>query len=542
MTMFASIAIVAMLLDPTTSPSASPTATAALAPPDGTYTYSFRSGGNEIGTTIISVQRSGAQIQIHEAASLAGKPYTLDQTLDAMTLTPINLDAVYPSATPTKVHATFSGGTGTETIAGTAGTHTLAQPTGTAGGVVLDGPLMSGFFMAPAQTKALNTMALAGISPGSIQEFAIRVGPATASRPSGAPSADMSMTTNGLPSGDVVIWYDPSTLVPDELDVSAQSISIVLVKHEATVSMTAAAPAAPTPLPMPAARYTSRDVSFAGDGGTAIAGTLTVPDGMSAPAPAVVMVAGSGPVDRDERVGPNPVFLEIANALSNAGFVVLRYDKPGVGKSGGTQTWTHDELVADARAAVGLVDGLPQVDRRRVFALGHSEGGILVPDLATRGAPLHGIALLAPPAIPLDQILVQQAMHFAGSAGPEKAKQQELASIAQIKARTATSPEAVWLRSSFGIDPAQVIKNVPCPIFIAQGGKDFQVLASDLPRLVDAAKSAHRDVTAHVYPDDDHLFITLPPSQTAVVGEYLVPHQVDPAMLSDLIAWLKSKS
>jgi hypothetical protein len=357
------------------------------------------------------------------------------------------------------------------------------------------------------------------------------------------PAGDGGLILSGLQGGSITIWYDPSTMVPHDMEIPSQGVSIVLTKRSQGASMNATPAPAPTPLPTATPHFTSRDVSFASSDGTKLAGTITIPDDLKVRAPAIVLVQGSGPVDRDERVGPNPIFLELSNALSNHGYVVLRYDKRGIGKSGGdAMTMTHDQLVADAKAATAFLAGQPQVDHTRVFALGHSEGGMLAPSLAVEGAGLRGIALMAPPAIPLDQILVQQATWRMTGAQEQEAKQSELAAIARIKAGTSNVPGAMWLRSSFGIDPAQVIRRVPCPILILQGGKDFQVLVTDLPRLVEAAKSAHRDVTVHVYPNDDHLFITIPNGQRSGVAEYLVPHRVDPAMVSDLLAWLDRES
>ena len=202
---------------------------------------------------------------------------------------------------------------------------------------------------------------------------------------------------------------------------------------------------------------------------------------------------------------------------------------------------TRDQLLADARSAVAVLARQPHVDPNQVFIVGHSEGGELAPSLAAGGAPVRGIALMAPPAIPLDQILLQQATHgLSGKRKQDALTAQQRDNIA-IKNGAYQGAGAAWLRSSFGIDPAAVIKQVPCPILILQGGKDFQVLASDLPRLVNAARSARRDVTVHVFPNDDHLFITVPAGRQSSMAEYFQPHRVDPAMVSALLSWLDSR-
>ena len=512
--------------------------------PDGTYDYEFRSGDVGLGSSTVTVHRSVASIAVHEVAVLSGKTFTIDETVDPATMLPEKLEAVYPSALPsgTGIHATYSGGTWTESVDGVAGTKSLAQAVGTKGALILDGPVMAGFFLAPAQAQRNAGSPIMGISPGSELTFTLTLAPADASsRPTFVPAADAGTTVGGLASGAITIWYDKATLVPSDFEIPSQGISVML-QHAPASSGAAPTPVpAPTPLPTSAPHFSSRDVAFVSTDDTSLAGTLTIPDGARRDAPAIVLVQGSGPVDRDERVGPNPIFLELSNALSNDGFVVLRYDKRGIGKSGGdAQTTTRDELLADARAAVDYVVTLPVVDRSRVYVVGHSEGGELAPSLAAGGAHLHGIVLMAPPALPLEDILLQQATHGLTGVAADQARAAESAAIAKIKAGSSALPGATWLRTSFGIDPADVIKRVPCPILVLQGGKDFQVLATDLPRLTAAARAAHRRYDATVFPDDDHLFITVPGSAPATVGEYLVPHRIDPAMVSTMLAWLHS--
>ena len=522
------------------SPLPSPAASAAI--PDGTYTYEFRAGGGTIGTTSLTVSRVSGTVTVHEVATLQ-KTYTLDTTIDPLTFVAKSLHGTYPTATPTIIDITFASGGFVEKVLGK--TLNLAAVSGAKGIVELDGPFMTGFFLTPAQIGATSSMTLTGVSPGSATSFAITVSAAPASsRPAKVDAKDIGYATKGLPSGDVTIWADPSTLVPQEMDVPAQGIAIVLTRKSiVSMAVQAASGAVPTPLPTALPHFTSTDVSFTSRDGTRLAGTVTVPDHTTAGMPAVVLVHGSGPVDRNEQVGPNPIFLELSNALSNSGFVVLRYDKRGIGKSGGdARSATRDDLLDDARAAIAFVRRYRSVDPKRVFVVGHSEGGELAPSLAASGAPLRGIALMAPPAIPLDQILIQQTSRGLTGAAKAKAIADEQKQIAMVKAGTANPFGAgPWLRSSFGIDPAEVIKKVPCPILILQGGKDFQVLAKDLPRLVDAAKSAHRDITVRVFPNDDHLFITIPDGMAAVPAEYLAPHRIDPAMISALLAWLRAR-
>ena len=519
--------------------SPSPEATAQPAPiPDGAYTYQLRQGSSTIGTTAITVSRASGTLKIHEVAVLQ-TTYTYDSTLDPATFVTSALHAVIAS---TPIDVTFGAASIQEKVKGE--TLNLASVAGAKGIAVLDGPVMTGLFVAPAQIRALGSTAFTGVSAAHAQSFAVNFASApSSSRPVKVDASDIGYVTKGLASGDVTIWADPKTLVPVDLEVPAQGISIVLVPTTKTSLNSQMADGAPTPLPTAFPHFSSEDVTFASRDATNLAGTLTVPDHATSAMPAVVLVQGSGPVDRDERVGPNPIFLELSNVLSNHGYVVLRYDKRGVGKSGGVYgATTRDDLLDDARAAIAYVRAHRNVDARRVYVVGHSEGGELAPSLAADGAPLRGIALMAPPAIPLDQILVQQMSRGLTGAAKANAIADERKEIRAIEAGTA-SPNGAgpWLRSSFGIDPAQVITKVPCRILILQGGKDFQVLAKDLPRLVAAAKAAHRDITVRVFPNDDHLFIDVPDGQTAVPAEYLAPHRLDPAMTNALLAWLAAK-
>lgn len=536
----ASLLIAADTASPSPASSPPPPASNSAAIPDGTYTYDFRAGGSSIATSVITITRANGAMKAHEVASLQ-VTYTVDSTLDPATFSTTALHAVV-GATPLDV--AFGSTSLTETAKGK--TFTLPIAAGAKGYVALTGPVMTGFFLTPAQVHATGSMVLTGVDFAAAQSLLITLVQAPkSSRPAKISSSDIGYLTKGMTSGDVTIWADPTTLVPEEMDVPSQGISIVLTK-KSTVSMATqqANPAAPTPLPTALPHFTSRDMSFTSRDGTKLAGTITVPDHATAGMPAVVLVHGSGPVDRNEQVGPNPIFLELSNALSNNGFVVLRYDKRGIAKSGGSaRNATRDDLLDDARAAIAFVGRYHDVDPHRVFVLGHSEGGELAPSLAAGGAPVRGIALMAPPAIPLDQILLQQTSRGLTGTAKAQAIADEQKQIAMVKAGTANPYGAgPWLRSSFVVDPAQVIKKVPCPILILQGGKDFQVLVKDLPRLVNAAKSAHRDVTVRVFPNDDHLFITVPDGMTAVPAEYLAPHRVDPAMVSALLAWLHAKS
>ena len=179
----------------------------------------------------------------------------------------------------------------------------------------------------------------------------------------------------------------------------------------------------------------------------------------------MLLVHGSGCIDRDETIGPNKIFAQIANNLSNAGYAVLRYDKRSCGKSGGTFA-VRDRLIADARDALAFVRAQPEVDAKSVYVLGHSEGGELAPSIAIADRHLAGIVLMAPPALPLEQILMQQLLRNVPAARQAAARRKVRALFATVESGKGKTGADRWLRSSFGIDPIKLIAQVPCPILI----------------------------------------------------------------------------
>jgi uncharacterized protein len=327
-----------------------------------------------------------------------------------------------------------------------------------------------------------------------------------------------------------------------DVQIPAQGAEFRLTSSAREAAAVATPAPFPTALPTPLPHFTSRDVTLTSADGTRLAGTLTVPERGRGPYATLVLVHGSGPQDRDETIGPNPVFLQLSNALSNAGYAVLRYDKRGIGKSGGRTTLgTRDELIDDVKAAYHFASVQPEVDPKRIYLLGHSEGGELVPTVAAEDPRVAGIVLMAPPSLPLWRIIMQQAL---ASSPPDQRKFVEAKELTDFQnAREGHDSMRAWLRSSMDVDPIIDIKRVHAPILILQGAADVQVLPPDLPRLVTAARSVNHDVTVHIFSNDNHLFEAITPGvkQTPYVAlqQYLtVPARLDPRMLTALEAWL----
>ena len=264
----------------------------------------------------------------------------------------------------------------------------------------------------------------------------------------------------------------------------------------------------------------------------ALAGTLTVPKS-GGPFPAVVLVSGSGPQDRDESIAGHKPFLVISDHLTNNGIAVLRYDDRGVGESEGEfASATTVDFARDAKAAVKFLQADPRVDAQRVGVVGHSEGGLIATILAASMDDLSHVILLAGPGVPGDQILRSQTQAIgraSGNAAPDTrlldavigaVKQgADPAGIAEVVdaydraqansdetapgessietppiVRQAYSQMATpWFYYFVSYDPRDDLQRVRCSVLALIGSKDLQVLADlNLPEIETSLRRSSR--------------------------------------------------
>jgi dienelactone hydrolase len=143
-----------------------------------------------------------------------------------------------------------------------------------------------------------------------------------------------------------------------------------------------------------------------------IAGTLTRPSDAQGRLPAVVLIGGSGPTDRDETVAGIPVFGHLARGLVEAGFIVVRYDKRGVGQSGGrAESATLADFAEDARAVLRWLERRPDVDKERLAIVGHSEGAAVAMLLASREKRVRAAVLVAGIGTTGAELVLEQQRH-----------------------------------------------------------------------------------------------------------------------------------
>jgi dienelactone hydrolase len=307
------------------------------------------------------------------------------------------------------------------------------------------------------------------------------------------------------------------------------------------------------------AKFEETEVTV-GSGEWALPGTLTVPKGPG-PFPAVVLVHGSGPNNRDEELGPNKPFKDLAWGLATHGIAVLRYDKRSKvhgakiladPKLEATMT-VKDETIDDALAAAALLEKTWRINGKKVFILGHSLGGFLMPRIALAAEPLGvaGFISMAGLTRPLDDTILRQMSYLyalAGGAGSEedKKKLQDIKdAVAKVKALTdadkGSTAKLLGAMPDYWLDlrgyvPAEVAKSVKKPMLFLQGDRDYQVQTVDLDNWK-AALGSRADVEFHLYPKLNHLFYAGEGILTPL--EYVQKHgSVAAEVVTDIANWI----
>jgi pimeloyl-ACP methyl ester carboxylesterase len=333
------------------------------------------------------------------------------------------------------------------------------------------------------------------------------------------------------------------------IEVAASDLTILAVDEAVWPSFTIAGPRKLAWTKPAHARFEVREVPLPGKPDEPVlAGEVLVPEGATTPTPAVLFLSATGQEDRYGFAGPPPVDLgthELTDALADAGFVVLRFDERGRGKSASGELGFLAQL-GDARRALAVLSIQPEVDPDRIIVIGHGEGGLRALILASeRAADVHAIALLATPGRPYEQVLRAQAAARLDELPPEvrdDARAQQKQMIDDIvKGRAIPDelqPQEKWLREIFAVRPAELVARVRVPVLVAQGGKDFEVdpVADVLP-MEKAAKRGRVKLEVRRYDGLDHLFKAEPGTSTP--ERYLRDRRVDTTFITDVVAWAK---
>jgi hypothetical protein len=326
--------------------------------------------------------------------------------------------------------------------------------------------------------------------------------------------------------------------------------------------------------------YIEEEVTYP-NGDITLAGTLTRPKNVDLP-PAVILISGSGPQNRDDfMVGLEP-FKVMADYFVRRGIAVLRVDDRGIGKSTGNfASATTLDFATDVEAGFAWLKRRPDIDPNHIGLLGHSEGGLIAPIVASRNQDVAFIVLMAGPGRPGAEIVREQSALVARAAGLSEADvrandalltrafkllekgeglsslREEFIAVGRVGLNTLPaedkaqigSPEVLaaqqmralespWFRFFIGYDPAPALKQVKCPVLAVNGGLDLQVPAkSNLKAIEDALKAGkNRDVQIVELPGLNHLFQR---AKTGSPAEYTsLPKEMEPRFLEVTSSWI----
>jgi dipeptidyl aminopeptidase/acylaminoacyl peptidase len=285
-----------------------------------------------------------------------------------------------------------------------------------------------------------------------------------------------------------------------------------------------------------------------------LAGSLAKPAGSNSRLPAVVLVGGSGPTDRDSTVFGVPILGQLAGALVEAGFLVVRYDKRGIGQSGGrAESATIADYVEDARAVVAWLDKRPDVDKRRIGIIGHSEGGWVAMTAGARDKRIAAVVILAAPSTSGAELVLEQQAHLLDRMKTPPAERDEKVALQKrinaavlgqggwdgIPEQLRKTAEVPWFQSYLSFEPSRQMKDVRQPVLIVQGELDTQVAPQHGDKLHALALARKRRVSSDIVkvPGVNHLLL---PATTGEVDEYasLSDKAVSDAVSSAVSLWL----
>ena len=290
--------------------------------------------------------------------------------------------------------------------------------------------------------------------------------------------------------------------------------------------------------------YREEEISFSNvAAGVSLAGTLTLPKG-AGPFPAALLIVGSGPHDRDEALANHRPFLVLADHLARKGIAVLRYDKRGIAKStGSSDKATTLDLAADAQAAIAYLKTRKEIDPAKIALIGHSEGAMIAPLIASQTKDVAWVVLLAAPATKGEDTLLNQS-ELIGRAGGLTDEQltasldfdqaaydlvrtekdsavlnEKLNGLVKASGLAAAMTPAVlepqlrmmespWFRFFLDYDPLPNLKALQVPVLALYGQKDLQVPAKPNLALLKQAlqDGGNKDADVRELPGLNHLF------------------------------------
>ena len=296
------------------------------------------------------------------------------------------------------------------------------------------------------------------------------------------------------------------------------------------------------------APYTAQDVTIPTPAGHTLAGTLTLPNGASPQrrVAAIVTITGSGAQDRDENLGEvlagfRP-FRQLADSLARRGIAVLRMDDRGTGGSTGNhRTATSADFGEDIRAGLAYLRTRAEIDANRLGLVGHSEGGLIGPLVTVKEPALRALVLMAGPAQSGRPILQFQLTNRVNQDTTLKGARRDSALARVNSTIDSLGANNPWMKFFLDYDPLATARQIRTPVLILNGATDQQVTPEQVQTLVTAFKAAgNKDVTSHVFPAVNHLFI-YDPNGSPWGYARLTRSAVEPEVVGMVVDWLAQR-
>ena len=299
-----------------------------------------------------------------------------------------------------------------------------------------------------------------------------------------------------------------------------------------------------------------------------LAATLTIPEGKG-PFPAVLLITGSGPQDRDESLMGHKPFLILSDYLTRHGIAVLRADDRGTGQSTGVFAGaTTADFATDTEAGIAYLKTRSEVNQHKIGLIGHSEGGVIAPMVAARNKDVAFIVMMAGTGVRGDQVLEAQgeAINIANGTSPAEAarkaaKEKEVLRLVETEKDEATLDKELreklagdipegqvgaqikqitspWFRYFLTYDPATALRKLTCAVLVINGSLDKQVLPDqNLPAIRKALEeSGNKHFEIDELPGLNHLFQT---AKTGSPAEYAeIEETMSPVALEKMSNWI----
>jgi dienelactone hydrolase len=280
-----------------------------------------------------------------------------------------------------------------------------------------------------------------------------------------------------------------------------------------------------------------------GEGENKLPGLLTVPTSGPGPFPAVLLVQGFGPKDKDDTSLAVKPARDLAEGLATRGILVMRYEKRTrqyFQRMLGKPYTAADETVDDALTALEFLRQQPGVDTHRVFLLGHDLGGYLAPRIATDDGKLTGLIMLGANASPLEDVMIYNLAGVGVSPKNIDSAKLQAARVKKLESADSDAPSILGLPAEYWLDlkgynPVEVAGKLNIPILVIHGERDFQVPPQDL-KLWQQGLGERRNVTIHAYPALDHLMVAGEGKSTE--ADYKKPGHVAPLVVDEVARFI----